>query len=323
MTIKHLVISGGGPTMIHVLAAVQKAESLGHVHLDNIESVYGTSAGAVIGTMLCLKFDWGAINDYILDRPWQDVFPIKLQTFIDAFYSKGLFGRDTIKQCFASLFAAKNIELDISLDEFYKYCGVEQHFFAFDVSTFQLVDLSYKTHPKMSLMTALHATCAIPILFSPVCDGDRCYIDGGITCNYPMRQCRAQKTNDDEIMGFKNTYGVGPGNELDLPFYIQSIGKTTNILEYGLNFIINLVTRLDPTSNNARAEAAGGIVREILFTPPKVSIEFYKRALSSSTVRRQLFASGGESARGCCEGFSTGPLKQQPLPSDIHELYII
>ena len=39
MTIKHLVLSGGGPIMIQLLGAIQHLESTNFIDLKNIESI--------------------------------------------------------------------------------------------------------------------------------------------------------------------------------------------------------------------------------------------------------------------------------------------
>ena len=49
MTVKHLVISGGGPIMVQVLGAIQHLEQNNFIDMKNIESIYGTSAGAIVG----------------------------------------------------------------------------------------------------------------------------------------------------------------------------------------------------------------------------------------------------------------------------------
>ena len=100
MTIRHLVISGGGPIMIQILSGIQELERKEYLNMQNIESIYGTSAGAIIGVMLSLKFDWDTINDYIIKRPWHDVFPIKVQNILDAYTKKGIFDIKTIEKCF-------------------------------------------------------------------------------------------------------------------------------------------------------------------------------------------------------------------------------
>ena len=80
MVIKHLVIAGGGPVLVQILAAIQELEKHKYLNMKDITSIYGTSAGAIIAVFISLNFDWETINDYIIKRPWQDVFQIKPQT---------------------------------------------------------------------------------------------------------------------------------------------------------------------------------------------------------------------------------------------------
>jgi predicted acylesterase/phospholipase RssA len=156
MTIKNLVISGGGPIMIQVLAAIQHLEKNNLLDISNIESIYGTSAGALVGLLLCLKFDWETINDYIIKRPWHDVFPMKIQDIFDAYTKKGIFDMKHIEKCIKPLFDAKNIQMDITLEDFYNYSKIEFHLFSFEINEYKVQDVSYITHPKLSLLTAIH-----------------------------------------------------------------------------------------------------------------------------------------------------------------------
>ena len=119
MTIKHLVISGGGPIMLQILSAIQELERKEYLNMKNIESIYGTSAGAIVAVMISLKFDWDTINDYIIKRPWHDVFPIKVQNIFDAYTKKGIFDIKNVEKCFKPLFDAKDIPLDISMKDFF------------------------------------------------------------------------------------------------------------------------------------------------------------------------------------------------------------
>ena len=56
MTIKHLVLSGGGPSMIQTLGAIQHLEKKNIIQRANIQSIYGTSAGAIVGVLYCFQF---------------------------------------------------------------------------------------------------------------------------------------------------------------------------------------------------------------------------------------------------------------------------
>ena len=145
MTIKHLVISGGGPTMIQSLSIIQELNHQHYLSLDDIESIYGTSAGAIAGVMIALKYDWETINDYIIKRPWHDVFPINVENVMDLYSKKGLFDSSVIEKAFKPLFDAKDIPIHISLSEFYELTKIELHMFSFEINEYILQDISYKT----------------------------------------------------------------------------------------------------------------------------------------------------------------------------------
>ena len=151
MTIKHLVFSGGGPIMIQILAAIQELEKKEYLNMNNIETIYGTSAGAILAVMFSLDFDWQTLNDYIIKRPWHDLFSIKVQNILDSYSKKGIFDSKTVEKCFKPLFDAKDISLDITLEEFFKLTNKEIHLFSFEINEYKLFDISYKSHPNLKV----------------------------------------------------------------------------------------------------------------------------------------------------------------------------
>ena len=280
MTIKHLVISGGGPIMIQVLGAIQHLEEKKVVNMEDIVSIYGTSAGAIVGILICLKFDWETINDYIIKRPWQDVFPVKAQNIIDTYTKKGIYDIKTIEKCFKPLLDAKDIPIDINLEDFYKLTNIELHMFSFEINEYKIQDISYLTHPKITLMTAVHMTSALPLLISPVCVGNKCYIDGGLSCNYPLNYCIESGKTPDEILGFKNKYADNP----------SIINEESNILDFLLSFLFKAV--FSGSTDNMQPN----IENEVLCDAKYLNLEVLRLALSDSEVRKDLFNNGVESA---------------------------
>ena len=276
MTIKHLVISGGGPIMIQVLAAIQHLEQTSFLSLDTIESIYGTSAGAIVGVLMCLKFDRETINDYIIKRPWQDVFPVKVQNIFDAYTKKGLFDSKTIEKCFKPLLDAKDIPMDIQLADFYKLSNIELHFFSFEINEYKVHDISYLTHPTLQLMTAIHMTCALPVLVIPVCIDDKCYIDGGLACNYPLNYCIESGKLPDEILGFKNKYSDDKNN----------IHGDSTLLDFLLSFLFKAVFSVNTDHNQPPLK------NEVVCDAKYLNIDVLRSALSNIEVRRGLFTNG-------------------------------
>ena len=280
MTIKHLIISGGGPIMIQVLGAIQHLEQNNFINMNNIESIYGTSAGAIVGILICLKFDWETINDYIIKRPWKDVFPIKVQNIFDAYTKKGIFDIKTIEKCFKPLLDAKDIPMDINLEDFYKLSNIELHLFSFEINLYKVEDISYLTHPKLSLMTAIHMSSALPVLVTPVCIDNKCYIDGGMSSNYPLSYCIESGKISDEILGFKNKYGEKRDN----------INMESTLLDFLLSFLFKAVFSVNTESTQPN------IKYELICDAEYLTFDVLRNALSNIEIRRDLFSNGTDSA---------------------------
>ena len=280
MTIKHLVISGGGPIMVQVLGAIQHLEQNNFLNMKDIESIYGTSAGAIIGILICLNYDWETINDYIIKRPWHDVFSIKVQNIFDAYTKKGIFDIKTIEKCFKPLLDAKDISMDINLEDFYNLSHIELHLFSFEINEYKVQDISYLTHPKLSLMTAVQMTCGLPILVTPVCIDDKCFIDGGMSCNYPLNYCIESGKISDEILGFKNKYG----DEKNI------INSESTLLDFLLSFLFKAVFSVSTD------HIQNPIKYEVLCDAKYLSIEVLRNSLGSIDIRKDLFKNGSDSA---------------------------
>jgi predicted acylesterase/phospholipase RssA len=280
MTIKHLVISGGGPIMIQILAAIQELENNKYLDMNNIETIYGTSAGAILAIMFSLQFDWETLNDYIIKRPWQELFSIKVQNILDAYTKKGIFDYKTIEKCFKPLFEAKDITLDITLDEFYKLTKKEIHMFAFEINEYKIIDISHKTHPSLKLLIALQMSCALPVLMTPVFFDNKCFMDGGVACNYPLNFCIESGKNHDEILGFKNKYS--DNNTI--------VNVESTLLDYILNFLFKAVFSVH---NNYSQPI---IKNEVICDTSYLSFDMLRSAISNIDVRKELFDKGKHSA---------------------------
>ena len=280
MTIKHLVISGGGPILIKILGAIQHLESNKFIDLKNIESVYGTSAGAIMGILICLKFDWETINDYIIKRPWQDVFPIKIENIFDAYRKRGIFDIKPVEKSFKPLFDAKDIPINITLEDFYKFSQIELHMFTFEINGYKVVDVSHLTHPTLPLLTALLMTCALPVLFTPVFMDDNCYIDGGMACNYPLSYCIQSGKLPDEILAFKNKYGEKKSD----------INSESTLIDFLMIFIFKALFSIN------RDNKQDPIKHEISMDAAYLTLKTMQNALSNNEVRKDLLNSGIETA---------------------------
>ena len=106
-TIEHIVISGGGLTLFTYYGVLKKSAENKVWDINNIKTIYGTSAGAILSVLLCLKYDWETTDNYIINRPWEKVFNINMYLLFDIFQRKGLFDLSVIKESLKPLFLGK------------------------------------------------------------------------------------------------------------------------------------------------------------------------------------------------------------------------
>ena len=226
MVIKHIVISGGGPTGLLSYGVAKHLAQQGFWSHDNIETIYGTSIGALIGAMLCLKHEWTTLDDYIIKRPWEKVVVNSLEMF-ELFSCKGMAKPKLLDDIMQPLLESKDLTLGVTLSEFYEYSRISLNMFTVDLNTFKKVQLSHTTHPDLPLMDAIKMSSCMPMLFQPIIRDGCCYIDGGIMVNYPLTECLEDtQCQTEEVLGMRNVWN-NPN---------ESIGDQSSIVDY-LRFI--------------------------------------------------------------------------------------
>lgn len=280
--IKHLVISGGGPTGISFYGALRELNNNGIWKIEDIETMYGTSVGSLLSVILCLNYDWDTIDDYLIKRPWQNIFKFNMYTIIDSFQKRGFYSMNIFKESFLPLFNGKDISMDITFQEFYHLNGIELHIFATELNTYQLIDFSYKTHPNLKVVEAVYYSCSLPIIFSPILKNDSCYCDGGLILNYPLEKCLENGANKDEIIGIKMIID---------DIYNLKINEKSSIFDYVFFIIIKILEKKILVYENTK------IKYEIFVKSPQVSIYTCYKILSSQEERIKLIEYGKE----CCK----------------------
>lgn len=281
-TIKHLVISSGGPAG-HMMYSILRTLNLkGLWDIKDIKSIYGSSIGTYIAIILSLRYDWHVLDDYLVKRPWEKIFTrgsvssssgnggssgssgsgntndadnSASSTFVDAknkieyilrlYNHHGLYGLKEFTEMLRPALQGKDISVNVTLREFYEKTGVELHFIVTEINKFCVVDFNYKTHPNQSLIEASYMSCCYPFGFTPIYRDGCCYLDGGIINDYPVNECiRDQKCNLSEILGVKMLWERKPANLTDKSSVLQFV--STFFSQINSNFFENRVTRAIP-----------------------------------------------------------------------------
>ena len=240
MTIKHLVIGGGGPFGLCALGALKYLHEKEFWNISNIKSIYATSIGALVAVYLSLKYDYEYIEEYLVKRPWEKIFEeIGIENILELYNNKGLISLHSIYlKKYNILFEAKGLSPTITMKQFYEYCGIEFNFITCDANHFTRITISHKTHPELELITALCMTSAFPVIFTPVIIEDKCYIDGGIFSNYAVNIC-LQETGckNEEILGVKKYQSSNINDGL--------IKDDSNIIDFLEKITLNIFNRIN------------------------------------------------------------------------------
>ena len=282
-TIKHLVISGGGHTFFCACGAMEELIRKEKLVYSNIKTIYATSAGGIASGIFCLNFEWDVIRDYIIKRPWHEAISISTSDIFGAYSKKGIFDRKYLEIVFKPLFNAIDISMNITMQEFYDYSKIELHLFSLELHDFQIVDISYKTHPNLELLTAIYMSCSLPILFAPCIIEGKCYMDGGIITNYPLQYCINNEHPLDEILGFKNEYDCG---DHDDDSKTNVVGETSNILDYIRCFLYKLICTISTEHKQTK------IPNEVVYKVPSISFLYLKKLTDSQESRAELWERG-------------------------------
>lgn len=275
--INYLVLSGGGQTIFDYTGIFKVLFEKKYLDINTIKSIYGTSSGSIIGALLCLKYDWEDIVDYIIRCPWENKLKIGINVAINIFQNNGIYDDNLFICLFKSVLNGKNLSTDVTLKELYDYSNIELHIYTFELNEFITIDLSYKTHPDCKLLDALRMSCSIPLMIKPICIDNKCYIDGGVKTNYPIAEClNNENCNEKEILGFKN-YST----------QINIIDENSNIGDY-LNVILkNCLKEINPITKFT-------ISNEIKINTMGISAELLLNAVCDINIRKKMVNAGIE-----------------------------
>lgn len=178
-----LILSGCSTKGFFLLGILYKHKE----EINNISRYIGTSAGALISTMLCMGFSIEEI--FTIAHKVQKVLPKSgkewTYSVINLYKNNGLL---TINPYITEI--EKEIKKKYgfipTLQQLYDITEKELIIITSCLNTFNCVQLSYKTYPNLSIISALDMTSRIPLLFTPYKYKDYLYVDGGITDQFPI-----------------------------------------------------------------------------------------------------------------------------------------
>lgn len=278
--IKHLVISGGMNSGIVFFGILKHLMEQSFFTMDDIETIYATSVGTLTAVYFSLGYHLDDIETFIIDRPWHHVFQLNFNTIVRAVQEGGLFTKTQFTQLVSPMLLGKDLEIEITLLEFYNVTKKEIHFYTTSYDTFELVDISYKTHPDWKLIDAIYSSSCVPVIFDRFVLNDQFFLDGGIIKNYPLYQCLQDGHEPENILGLYKRE-----NECYKP-------SNYKLFDYILSFLWKLRSFVKKTHHSKEEFVLNQISASCDSDPWKIV-----EAFESREERLRLLSSGIDSAK--------------------------
>ena len=279
-----LVLSGGSIWGINIYGALYEAANQQLFDLKNINTIYATSVGTIIGCMISMKFDWDVYTDYIIKRPWQKICKINIENLFNAYNTCGIYSKKFIESIIEPFLKARDLNSEITLKEFYEFTQVEFHLFNTEMNNFVFTDVSYKTHPDWKLTDAIYASCCLPIVFSPHLKDGKCYIDGGFVCNYPLSHCIKD-------IGIENEHKI-LGIYVNIIFNDNNIVSETSLFDYLIVLFFKFFKhRLFVTTIDKK------VTYDIIIKVKEITLENIYKIFNTAEERQKLLTYGRDEMR--------------------------
>ena len=188
-----LVLSGGRVKGIAHIGALQAVYDYGY--LDNINTIAGTSIGALIGTLLIIGYTPKDIYDFIMMFDMSKIGEYKLENFLEKY---GFDDGTKIMIIIKNMFKNKGFSEDITFKELYDKIKKKLIMTVTCINDKKAYYYSVDTFPNMKVIKAIRMTISVPIYFTPVEHEGHLYVDGGCIDNYPMELF---SDNINEVIG--------------------------------------------------------------------------------------------------------------------------
>ncbi len=227
------VFEGGGVKGIAYVGALKRIEELGL----EFSSVAGSSAGAIIASLIACGYNSDELNNILMETNFSDFKASNLVNKIPVLGKAynivnryGIYKTTKLEKWLDELYLEKGVE-------YFDDLNIDLKVVCTDLTNRRMAvfpdDLKYYfKDEKVRLSKIVTMSSSIPIYFRPVKDNNTLFVDGGLISNYP-------------VWIYNNSEGTS--SEKTFRFNIKEVDedhKVDNILDY-LFSIVGIITLRD------------------------------------------------------------------------------
>lgn len=198
--VRTLVFAGGGVRGLAFVGALQvlrdeKGIDFG-ARTPKLDTVSGVSVGTLFALMIVLGYTVAEITGIASIMRQSDVMdtdPVRLLSG-----ELSLDSGEKLKARVESLLSKRGFQADVTFAQLFASTGVSLHVAVTDLTDASVVHITEKSHPTLSVVTAMVASMTLPLVYPPVLSPNgHLWIDGGVMENFPMT-----RYNPETLLGF-------------------------------------------------------------------------------------------------------------------------
>lgn len=178
-----MVLSGGGIHGISFIGSIQYMEE--SCMLKKCKQFVGTSIGSVICFLIVLDIRVCEMMNILEEYELLSKKDIKLANIFTKYSIDSV---NRIKNIIEKKLNEKNININITFEELYKYSKKELIVTGTNLTDKCIEYFDVKTTPQMKIMDAILISISIPFIYEPYVYNDKCYVDGGLLDNFPIHK---------------------------------------------------------------------------------------------------------------------------------------
>ena len=225
-----LVLSGGGFNGFTYLGCIQYMKE--HKILSKFKNIIGSSIGAVFALAICLDINIETLKQYIIEMVgyMKDDNKVDIKTLINIWYKLGAFDNSHLCKIICKMLTDNGMTEDSTFTDIAKKTGVNLVISASNLTKYRIEYFCMENNNNVNVVTAIQASCCVPLIYKPLVIDDQLYVDAGLLCNTPSQYWLEKKCIDKDILIIKFKENKSElHNQSKIP---------TSLLEY-MSLIIN------------------------------------------------------------------------------------
>jgi predicted acylesterase/phospholipase RssA len=187
---ENMVLSGAGMKGIAYFGVIQYMEE--HGLFRDLKRVLGVSIGAITAMFFAIKLKAKQARDLIVKLSVDDITEfkmndIRIENILNIFKNLSLDSGKRLQSVIRACIKVKLGNADATFRDLHEYNpDLEMIVLGTELTKLERVYFSYKTTPDFPVWKAVSMSICIPFYTKPILDDGKIYVDGGLTCNYPI-----------------------------------------------------------------------------------------------------------------------------------------